>query len=88
MVSKCANPNCNTRFRYLRSGKLFHFDVTVADGNSKNGAAKQGVKKPAHKVEHFWLCEQCAASMTLKNEKNQGIIVIPIKKQQYQRASA
>ncbi len=88
MLSKCANPNCNARLHYLRSGKLFRFDVPVADANAKNGGVKQGVKKPAHRLEHFWLCGKCAASMTMKNEKNRGVIVIPIEKPQYHRASA
>ena len=72
MVSKCANPDCNTRFRYLRNGKLFRFEVAVGTLDSAKG------KKPAHKLEHFWLCEECSSSLTLRYDSNQGLMVVPL----------
>jgi hypothetical protein len=81
MVSKCANPDCNTRFRYLRSGKLFRFEVGV-----KTTAPAKGKKSP-HKLEHFWLCQECASLMTLKYTDEEGLIVVPLHPRK-QRASA
>lgn len=89
MISKCANPDCDARFRYLRSGKLFHFEVAVEPVATKySGTGLRPVpKKAAQKVEHFWLCDECAASMTLKQDRAHGVIVIPVKKHS-QRATA
>jgi hypothetical protein len=90
VLSKCANPECDARFRYLRSGKLFRFEVAVESETTrlKNiSGARTPPKKPSHRVEHFWLCGECAESMTLKNEKNEGVVVVPLRKQS-RRASA
>ncbi len=83
MISKCANPECGARFRYLRSGKLFHFEVTTSD--SKPGDTKTP-KKLVRKLEHFWLCGECSTAFTLRHERSQGVVVVPIRKQH--RASA
>ncbi len=85
MISKCANPDCKTRFRYLRSGKLFHFEVITSEPGPRLANGKPP-KKPVRKLEHFWLCGECCTSLTLKHERNEGVIVIPIRKQH--RASA
>jgi hypothetical protein len=90
VLSKCANPECDARFRYLRSGKLFRFEVTAVPEPShiKNIAGtRTPPKKPSHRVEHFWLCGECSECMTLKNEKNEGVVVVPLRKQS-RRASA
>jgi hypothetical protein len=90
VLSKCANPECDARFRYLRSGKLFQFEVTTVPetANVKNIlGVRTPPKKPSRKVEHFWLCGECAESMTLKNEKNHSVVAIPLCKQAH-RATA
>ncbi len=90
MISKCANPDCDARFRYLRSGKLFHFEVAAVESlNAKyTGSGLRSVpKKPARRVEHFWLCDECSISMTLKQDKTHGVIVVPIKRHTH-RATA
>ena len=58
MVAKCANPSCSTPFRYLNQGRLFHLPANEAPVAH---AGSQG--KPA--MEHFWLCDACAARLTL-----------------------
>ena len=45
MLSKCANPNCSARFRYLRGGQLFRFQT----GDVRNT-----------RTEFYWLCSQCS----------------------------
>lgn len=86
MISKCANPECEVRFRYLRSGKLFHFDVSTTEVRHGTAGTRSIPKKLPHKIEHFWLCADCADSLTLKLDNKEGVIVVPIKKQR--RASA
>ena len=83
MISKCANPNCGTPFRYFRDGKLFHIEVA----NPVDVEAKQG-KKASRKVENFWLCGECSSSFTLTVERQKGVVVIPIRSLYTNRAIA
>jgi len=64
MISKCANPQCSAPFRYLRDGKLFRVD--------------HDADKPWHRMEHFWLCGRCAATMTLVAERGEGVTAVPL----------
>ncbi len=52
MVSKCANPACDTRFRYLHEGRLFNVFEAIPGAESR----------PAHasRMELYWLCNECA----------------------------
>jgi hypothetical protein len=75
MVSKCANPECSSPFRYLRDGKLFRVDLEKLNGQA---AAASDSDKIWHRVEHFWLCGRCASTMTLVEEKGKGITAVPL----------
>ncbi len=55
MLAKCANPACGAHFRYLHEGRVFNFPY------SDDGTLGKGVAR----VEHFWLCSGCAASLTV-----------------------
>lgn len=61
MLSKCANPACSARFRYLHEGRIFSavFDAKAA----VRGSA--GFEETPHRVERYWLCDTCAHAMTL-----------------------
>ncbi len=79
MLSKCANPDCPTSFRYLHEGKLFRIDMKPGAAESlptsiTNGAAK----KPPRRIEFFWLCQTCAAEMTLSFQEGHGVTVRPL----------
>lgn len=50
MLSKCANPACFARFRYLHEGRIFNIEIKK---ESSNYHAQL-------RIEHFWLCESCA----------------------------
>lgn len=56
MLSKCANPLCAIRFRYLHEGRIFN--VPVSDAHAAFG------DRPS-RVEHFWLCSGCAATLKI-----------------------
>jgi hypothetical protein len=77
MISKCANPECSARFRYLRDGKLFRVNLDRLESAS---TAQNDSDKPWHRLEHFWLCGRCAATMTLVAQKGGGITVVPLSK--------
>jgi hypothetical protein len=83
MVSKCANPNCKAQFRYLKEGKLFQVETAKL---AKSG--DRGDKKPPHKIENFWLCDKCSVTLTVAIERHKGVVVVPIRKPFFQRASA
>jgi len=52
MVTKCANPDCATPFRYFRSGKLF---VLKEAGQGR-------------KIDYYWLCDKCSQTLTLERD--------------------
>ena len=67
MLSKCLNPRCSATFRYLRQGRLFRIDFSEA--NRKSALAAGGIvsctRGKPYPIEHFWLCANCAATMTV-----------------------
>lgn len=69
MVAKCINPHCNTRFQYLRGGKLFRQDPRDYRGGRKDDRHRG--------AEYFWLCDSCVLRMTvdLKGHKPE---IIPL----------
>ncbi len=64
MLAKCANPKCTAAFRHLSNGKLFRVPRV---GTEKLSA-----------MEHFWLCGECAETMTLGIDRDQKVNVIPV----------
>ena len=68
MLSKCANPSCSNQFLYLHRGKLFRADLQ-ATSEVGAGPASPQAKKPPRRAEYYWLCEDCASTMTLVLEQ-------------------
>lgn len=86
MVSKCANPTCSTPFHYLREGKIFRVEVEVTPLASANETVEPSngnkvpflvARKPARKLEHYWLCGPCSRTMSLLIDKDNGVTVMP-----------
>ena len=79
MLSKCLNPHCSATFRYLGQGRLFRIDFAEA----RRKMAYAGGKMPASRgaksspIEYFWLCESCAATMTIELGEDGQAHVIP-----------
>lgn len=74
MLSKCANPGCPATFLYLHQGKLFRLDTSV---DILVRIPVREVTRPSRRVEFFWLCDECAAELTLGYNKETGIAVVP-----------
>ncbi len=71
MVTKCANPSCSAGFRYLRGGRLFLFEVSKSPPMSVLSSSESGFRKSEFRSsEYFWLCEECAKSMTINSDEN------------------
>ena len=77
MVSKCANPECSTPFRYFHQGKLFRLETRIGPDRRRALGTEHDAKKSMHRLEFFWLCDDCAAKMTLVAEKGVGVSVRP-----------
>lgn len=73
MVSQCANPSCSASFRYLHQGKLFRVEVGPPQGE----VVSHG-RWTLRRSEFFWLCENCAAEMTLEYHPQHGILLKPL----------
>jgi hypothetical protein len=70
MVTKCLNPLCGAPFQYLRCGKLF----LVNSRDYRDGR----IDVRHREAEYFWLCDSCAARMTLNlNGPNPEVIPLP-----------
>ncbi len=83
MLSKCANPGCAARFRYLHEGRLFRMAVAgaVTDHSTFGtdpGITDPGMKRDSHRIEFFWLCEECAPEMTLTFKPGVGVTTEPV----------
>jgi hypothetical protein len=63
MVSECAHPNCSASFHHRR-GRLFRFPKQSVEG---------GRPANTHSVQHFWLCEACLSTYSLKYHEGEGV---------------
>jgi len=53
VLSKCANPNCITRFLYLGKGTLFLFERSSDPEPSADGEASTTIRQQMHRLETF-----------------------------------
>jgi hypothetical protein len=44
--------------------------------------------KPRHRIEYFWLCGNCSASMTLTFQRGKGVVMVPLPPAPIRRAAA
>ena len=72
MLSKCANPACSARLHYLHEGRIFKLETNAISSDRKGS--------PARRVEHFWLCERCAQTLTVVME-NGAVTTRPLHRQ-------
>jgi len=77
MLSKCANPACSAPFRRLREGKLFVVETEYPAANAVEESRNRR-ERLLRRVEHFWLCDQCAAFITLTFDRDRGMITVPL----------
>ena len=77
MISRCVNPACSTRFRYLHEGRIFQFEVrSIPVG----GVDARSMKPPPQGTEYFWLCDSCALTMTLVLGPDAEIALVPVQR--------
>jgi hypothetical protein len=75
VLHKCANPACPVPFRKLSQGKLFLVETEPLAETEMRRAHWRG--QFSHRIEYYWLCDQCAFALTLSYEKGRGVITVP-----------
>ena len=82
MLSRCANSQCCRPFLRLREGKLF---LVETERLSKRGESVAPpfvrARRQQRLVEHYWLCDDCAAQWTLIYDQDRGIALAPLPRQ-------
>jgi hypothetical protein len=78
VLRKCANPDCDRPFRNLSEGKLFQIEIGGACGTGQLASRRNN--QVSHRIEHFWLCQQCSSVLTLCFDQDRGITAVPLPK--------
>lgn len=71
MVSRCANPSCNARFKYLHEGRLFQFASAGTPSSLGQGRLN---------LAFWWLCSRCSSTMTLIHNEPTGAKLVLLSK--------
>ena len=59
MVSRCANPGCESQFRYLNQGKLYILPSPHAEVRADGDGAQNLIRRL------MWLCEHCSRHLVV-----------------------
>lgn len=78
MLAFCANPTCYAPLHSFAEGRLFQFEVTSISVAASDDTTEPFDEKPERQTAQFWLCGQCASSMTLTLEPLRGLKLVPI----------
>lgn len=78
MISQCSNPSCGRSLSSLAEGRLFQFEITSISISAVDNNSEQFDETPQRETAHFWLCSQCASTMTLSLEPLGGLRVLPL----------
>ncbi len=81
MLSQCANSRCSKPFLRLREGKLFLVETNrlTKPGQSVSPPFVRA-RQQQRQVEHYWLCDDCAAEWTLVSDSDHGIALEPLRR--------
>jgi hypothetical protein len=81
MLSRCANGQCSKAFLRLREGKLFLVETDrLAKPGESAGPPFVRARQKQRQVEHFWLCDDCAALYTLIYDRERGVGLVPLRR--------
>jgi hypothetical protein len=76
MLSKCANPVCDTKFQYLHQGRVYVVRYR-AFAQQKMLSSGLEFSEELDRVEHLWLCSDCSRSMKIEAHGTGEIRVVP-----------
>ena len=78
MIRKCANPGCNTEFRYSTKGRLFPYEIKGPAEPCRDVPAVICEKQPERATVYFWLCSRCCRCFTLQFNMADGLVLVPL----------
>lgn len=73
-------------FRRLREGKLFVVETESVTPETPALSPTRRVQ-PLRRVEHFWLCDECARFFTLTFDRERGMITLPLSPERFKSVS-
>jgi hypothetical protein len=74
VLHKCANPVCAAQFLYLHQGWLF--EVEIHHFESLPGDSRAKSRNGNRDVERWWLCQPCAARVSLQFDPRLGMLMV------------
>lgn len=81
MLSQCSNPQCRKPFLRLRDGKLFLVETERVTKPGESAAPPfVRARKLQRRVEHYWLCDGCAAEWTLVSDRENGVALVAVRR--------
>ncbi len=80
MLSRCANVQCSKPFLRLREGKLFLVETNRLTKPGEAAPPFVRARQQQRQVEHFWLCDSCAAQYTLIYDRERGVALAPLRR--------
>lgn len=78
MVSHCFNPSCGRALTSLSEGRLFQFEIVSISVSAADEDLTEFDERPERETANFWLCGECAASMTLSLDPTAGLRLTPL----------
>lgn len=76
MVQKCSNPECEAAYRYASRGQLFSFEIRHPVAPCRDVPTAICEKHPSHAMIHFWLCDNCSRTLSLRFSMNDGLSIV------------
>jgi hypothetical protein len=81
MLSQCSNPQCRKPFLRLGQGKLFLVETERVTKPGESAAPPfVRARKLQRRVEHYWLCDGCAAEWTLISDREHGVALAALRR--------
>ena len=77
MTAQCANPACAIPLRFLNAGRLFQFEIRPGPVDSSDSNRAESPYLASQRIQHFWLCGQCASRLTLIFDALRGVVIAP-----------
>ena len=76
----CVNQNCGAPMGSLVDGRLFHFEILSICVSANDELKKDGDEIPNRNTMQFWLCGQCAETMTVAMKPIGGLHLLPLER--------
>ena len=78
ITARCVNENCQRPLQSLEEGRLFQFEIVAISLAANDEAKAPFDETPQRETVHFWLCGDCASTMSLVLEPARGLKMVPV----------